>query len=95
MPEKLSFEEAKDRVEELRGFYSHLAAYVLVNCFLFFVNLQTSPNHLWFYWPLMGWGIGLALHAVGVFFEGGIWSKQWEKKKISELMGDDEGAGKE
>lgn len=41
MPERLSYEQAKERVEELRGFYIHLAAYVLVNGFLLIVNLLT------------------------------------------------------
>ena len=27
----------------------------------------TSPDRFWFYWPMIGWGIGLAIHAVSVF----------------------------
>jgi hypothetical protein len=43
----------------------------------------------WFYWPLIGWGIGLGLHAFGVFgFSGGggPWGRQWEERKIQEMM---------
>ncbi len=93
MPERMSYEEAKDRVEQLRGFYGHLIAYVLVNCFLLIVNLMTSPEDWWFQWPMLGWGIGLAIHGVSVFWEGGIWGKQWENKKIKELTGEDERPG--
>ncbi len=43
---------------------------------------MTSPNELWFYWPMLGWGIGIATHAVGVFGIG----KDWEERKIQQLM---------
>jgi len=53
-------------VEEARkGFLRHLAAYVIVNIFLIFVNLYADPQDIWFVWPLAGWGVGLAFHFVG------------------------------
>ena len=76
-------EEARERIEELRGFYAHLAAYVAVNVFLILVNLITSPGYLWFVFPLFGWGIGLAIHAVMVFWTG----NEWESRKLEELTG--------
>ena len=64
------YERAKKRVDEKMGFFSHLAAYVIVNAFLLAINLSQSPGHLWFYWPLLGWGIGLFSHGMGVFVFG-------------------------
>ncbi len=64
------FESAKERVEQKLAFYVHLAAFVLVNALLTAIDLTTSPGELWFYWPLGGWGIGLALHAFNVFSSG-------------------------
>ncbi|MBV8592993.1 MAG: 2TM domain-containing protein [Caulobacteraceae bacterium] len=32
---------------------------------------RTSPRVLWFYWPLLGWGIGLGAHAIDVYGYGG------------------------
>lgn len=93
MSERMNYEDAKEQVIQIRGFYMHLAAYLLVNLFLFVTNWLTSPGDWWFHWPLFGWGIGLALHGMSVFFEGGMWGKQWEEKKIKELMGDDQDAG--
>ncbi len=40
----------------------HAVAYLLVNLVLLVVDLSTSGG-LWFFWPLLGWGIGLAYHA--------------------------------
>jgi len=85
------YQDAKRRVEELKGFYLHLISYVLVNTFLIIINLLTSSGYLWFIWPLVGWSIGLVVHAISVY--GGWWGKSWEERKIREIMekgGDDE-----
>ena len=80
------YQSAKKRVEALRRFYVHLTAYVLVNLLLCTINLLTSPDSLWFYWPLLGWGIAVALHALLVFGAGRRFGADWEEKKIEELM---------
>ena len=49
------------------GFYVHLVAYITVNLLLVFINYSTSPQYLWFKWPLLGWGIGLLFHWLVVF----------------------------
>ena len=80
------YQSAKKRVEALRGFYVHLTVYVFVNLFLFLLNMLVSPDSLWFYWPLMGWGIAIALHALSVFGSGSRLGADWEEEKIDELM---------
>lgn len=47
-----------------KGFRSHLFSFLAVNLFLFAINLLT-PGPWWFFWPLLGWGLGLAFHARG------------------------------
>lgn len=81
---EIKYLKAKERVETLRGFYIHLTVYVIVNLGLFFINMMTSPETLWFIWPLMGWGIALVLHAFRVFVARP--GSSWEEKKIAELM---------
>lgn len=39
--------------------------YVLVNVMLITINLMTAPQFLWFFFPLIGWGIGLTMHYLG------------------------------
>jgi hypothetical protein len=58
--------------------------YVLVNLLLVGINLLT-PGRLWFYWPLLGWGIGLLAHFVAVK-GGGILGPEWEERKIRALL---------
>lgn len=55
--------EAEIRAKEGRiSFYVHAAIYVLVNILLLVINLVFVPQFLWFFLPLIGWGIGLTMH---------------------------------
>jgi len=54
------------RVFRDRGFVIHFAVYVAVNLLLIMINIFTDPNTLWFYWPMLGWGLGLLGHAFAV-----------------------------
>ena len=77
---------AKKQVEEIKGFYGNLISYFVVNFFLLFINLKYSPDHLWFFWTLLGWGIGVVFHGIRVFNVLPFFGKDWEQKKIAELM---------
>lgn len=61
-------EAAVKRLKEKRDFWQHLVVYVLVNGLLIVVWWVTNrPGHFWPLWPLLGWGIGLAMHAWETF----------------------------
>jgi len=80
--ENIVYQRAVKRVKELKGFYGNLISYCIIIPFLTAVNFLTSPDHLWFYWPMLGWGIGIAAHAMNVFAIG----RNWEEKKIQEIL---------
>jgi len=84
--EETKYQKAKERVEAIKGLYIHLTVYVVVNLILFSINMIVSPDGLWFFWPLMGWGVGLAIHALSVLGFGRWFSADWEERKIAELM---------
>jgi hypothetical protein len=77
---------AKKEIEDIKGFYGNLTSYILVNIGFLVLNLITSPNHLWFYWPLLGWGIGVIIHGIGVFNCLPYLGKDWEERKIREII---------
>ena len=78
--------KAKKRVEEIKGFYGNLIAYIVVNIGLMVINLLTSPKYLWFFWPMLGWGIGVFFHGMKVFNFMPFLGKDWEEQKIKEFM---------
>jgi hypothetical protein len=79
-------ERAKKRVEEIKGFYVHLGVYLIVNAALFAIDIVSSPDTLWFYWPMLGWGIGLGIHAFTMVTEGRLLGPEWEARKVQELL---------
>jgi hypothetical protein len=80
--ENLAYQRAKDKVEQLKGFYGNLISYCIVIPVLIIINLQSSNNFQWFWFPMLGWGMGLTFHALETFGYG----KSWEERKINELM---------
>ncbi|WP_298392578.1 2TM domain-containing protein [Flavobacterium sp.] len=80
------YQKAKKQVEEIKGFYSHLAFYVAFNLVIVFINLKYSPNTLWFFWTTFSWGIGVFFHAVKVFNWIPLLGKDWEQKKLQQFM---------
>lgn len=67
---------ARRRARAKMGFIIHATVFVLVNILLFAINRQVTPQYAWSFWPLGGWGIGLAIHGLVVygFASGGaIW----------------------
>jgi len=62
-----AYQKAKKKVQARLGFKAHLAVYLVVNAILIGVNFISSPDYLWFIWPLMGWGIAIFWHAMRIF----------------------------
>lgn len=81
-PESMAYQKAAKRVEELKGFYSNLISYVIIIPFLAFINYYTSPQYLWFIWPMLGWGFGLSIHALKTYGIG----RNWEEKQIQKIL---------
>lgn len=55
---------AERRQRQLRD---HAVTYAIINGILLAINLLAGGGW-WFFWPALGWGLGLALHAKNTFF---------------------------
>lgn len=71
-------------VRALRDFYQHLAIYLVVNVMLFVIDAVT-PGGPWFYWPLLFWGIAVAINGVTVLMSWRVLGADWEERKVNEL----------
>ena len=92
--EDIRYKAAKKRVKDIKGFYTHLLVYLIVNLFIlvidsrgqgFWSGLQEFNN----YWTAISWGIGLLVHGLHVFGAHIFLGKDWEERKIQELMEQD------
>ncbi len=77
-----AYERAVNRVRQIKKFYGNLAAYCIIIPLLFIMNWRDDHTYWWAFWPMFGWGVGLAIQAVQTFGIG----KDWEERKINELV---------
>ena len=89
------------RVHKLAEFYQHLFIYALVIGAMWVLNLwgmwdgvlPAKWTAYWAIWPTMGWGIGVAIHAVTLLPMWDFFSEDWEDRKVQELLARDGGPG--
>lgn len=89
--QEIAYEAAQKKVKKLKGFYIHLFVYIVVNVMIIYANYTYSKtnaslfefrNFSTAFW----WGIGLVAHGFNVFTIDLIFGKDWEERKIRELM---------
>ena len=83
--EEKRYLKAKERVEQIKGFYGNLISYCIVIPFLWWLNYRTT-DFLWAIFPTFGWGIGLFFHGMEAFGYNPFLGRRWEEKKIKQLM---------
>jgi len=89
--DEIRYQEALRSVKKVKGFYTHLIVFVVVNTMILIVKIQSlAPGESYFqmevFSVLVFWGIGLLAHALSVFLPTVLLGKDWEEKKIKELM---------
>ena len=86
-----SYVRARKRVEEMKEFYYSLISYCIVIPFLIFIWFRYTPNTIqWFWFPMIGWGIGIIINAFKVYVSKGVFGRNWEERKIKQYMGTDD-----
>ena len=78
--------EAMEYVRDIKSFYINLGTYIIIISFLLILNLITNPSYLWVVWPALGWGIGVAFHALSVFEIFSPVGEDWEKRQIEKRL---------
>ena len=78
---------AFNQVRKLKGFYIHLAQYVLVVALLAVINVLTTPNRWWVQWVSRGWGIGVFFHWLQISERFSLFGSTWEKEQVEKRLG--------
>jgi len=89
--------KAKKKVESIKGFYRHLAVYMIINSIITIIKTTSNIGNgdslsealfsigNFFQW--VPWGIGLLIHGLVVFnIFSFLLGKGWEERKIKELI---------
>ena len=81
-----NYVRARKRLDKLKEYYMSLVSYCCVIPFLAFINYKTYWGVQWFWFPMIGWGIGLAFQYFEVHGKDKYFGKSWEDRKIREYM---------
>ncbi len=100
-----SYERARKRVDAIKGFYGHLAIYLIVNAIVLFTKgrflftvlsneaLEDAAFLNWIDWNVYGtpiiWGIFLVFHGLNVFGRNPFFGKAWEERQLKKYLKDD------
>jgi hypothetical protein len=91
MDEQALHRAARKRVKAKKGFYAHLASYLAVGAFFLAMNLITlgGSREIWFFYPLLPWGVGLLIHYFTIFGLPGrerAMSESWEEAQMNKEL---------
>ncbi len=89
--EEIRYQEARKRIKKIKGFYTHLAVYIVINIMIIIINFQNlDAGESYFqkenFFTAFFWGIGLAAHGLSTFLPNWFLGNNWEQRKIEELM---------
>ena len=87
--EEIKYQEAHKQVKKIKGFYTHLIVFILVNIFVIIKKTQNidQGETIWHAFKLaFFWGIGLVFHGFKTFDFLPLFGKDWEERKVKEMM---------
>jgi hypothetical protein len=78
--------QAYQQVAAVRAFYTHFVIFAIVVTVLFAIN-AVADDEWWAQWVFIGWGIGVASHAIAIFGQTPGFVQRWERRKLRQFMG--------
>jgi dihydrofolate reductase len=79
-------EEARRYVRRKRILYTILGIWIALSLMWFFIDLADDSSSWWFYWPMLGTGIGVAITGVVLLGIGGPLGAEWERREVDKYL---------
>jgi hypothetical protein len=71
-------DEARRWVRRKRIFYRIVGIYLSLSLMWFTIDMLDGPDSLWFYWPMLGSGLGVLVIGIVMGGLGGLFGAGWE-----------------
>jgi 2TM domain len=81
-----SLEDARKHVRRKRIFYTVVGVWLALCLMWFAIDLLDDSSSFWFYWPMLGTGIGVAITGLVLFGIGGLFGADWERREIDRYL---------
>lgn len=85
----IHYQKAKKKARIIRDFYINLSLYCFFIPVIIGINLIFVPEFHWFWFSIMGWGIGLIIHGLSAFDCFPFMDSNWEERKIQQFIKED------
>jgi hypothetical protein len=76
-------DEARLWVRRKRILYTILGIYGVLSLMWFGIDMADGSDSLWFYWPMFGAGIAVAVTSVVLLGVGGVFGTAWEQRQVA------------
>lgn len=79
-------EEARRYVRRKRILYTIVGIWLALCLLWFAIDMLDGSETMWFYWPMLGTGIGVAVTGVALLGMGGLFGVEWERREIERYV---------
>jgi hypothetical protein len=73
-------------VRRKRIFYLVLGVWIALCVMWFLIDLADDSSSWWFYWPMAGSGIAVAITGIVLLGIGGLFGADWERREIDKYL---------
>jgi hypothetical protein len=81
-----SLEEARRYVRRKRILYTVVGIWLAFCLMWFTIDMLDDSSSFWFYWPMLGTGIGVAITAIVLLGIGGLFGVDWERREMDRYL---------
>jgi 2TM domain len=78
--------EARRYVRRKRIFYTVLGIWIALSLMWFAIDMADDSSSVWFYWPMLGTGVGVAITGIVLLGVGGLFGVEWERREIDKYL---------
>jgi uncharacterized membrane protein YccC len=79
-------EDARRYVRRKRILYTIVGIWLALSLMWFTIDLLDDSSSFWFYWPMLGTGIGVAVTAIVLLGIGGLFGGDWERREMERYL---------
>jgi hypothetical protein len=79
-------EDARRYVRRKRIFFAVFGIWIALSLMWFLIDMRDDSSSVWFYWPMLGTGIGVAITGIVLLGIGGLFGADWERREIDKYL---------
>jgi hypothetical protein len=77
---------ARRLVRQKRIFYTIVGIYLSLGIMWFAIDALDDSSGYWFYWPMLGTGLGVVVTGIVLFGLGGFLGADWERRQVEKYV---------